>query len=135
MLASEEAVKEHNLKPLARVVGFSVVGVEPSIMGIGPSPAIKNLLKATGKTLNDIDLIDVSFRGMIIKTSGIEKHFDTFLYFWPQRLLFRRSFLQRSNSLTCKLFIGGKSGWEPNLANTVSVEAIRSVIHVFLAVF
>lgn len=59
-MASEEAVKNHGLKPLARIVGFSVVGVEPSIMGIGPSPAIKNLLKVTGKTLNDIDLIEVS---------------------------------------------------------------------------
>jgi len=46
---------------LARLVGYSVVGVEPSIMGIGPAPAIKNLLKATGKTLNDIELIEVRF--------------------------------------------------------------------------
>jgi len=47
------------LKPLARLVGYSVVGVEPSIMGIGPAPAIKNLLKATSKTLNDIELVKV----------------------------------------------------------------------------
>lgn len=60
ILASEEAVKQNNLKPLARLVGYSVVGVEPSIMGIGPAPAITNLLKATGKTLNDIDLVEVS---------------------------------------------------------------------------
>jgi len=49
------------LKPLARLVGYSVVGVEPSVMGIGPAPAIKNLLKATGKTLNDIELVEVRF--------------------------------------------------------------------------
>lgn len=59
MLASEDAVTKNNLKPLARLVGWSVVGVEPSIMGIGPAPAIKNLLKVTGKTLNDIDLVEV----------------------------------------------------------------------------
>lgn len=60
ILAGEEAVKSHGLKPLARLVGYSVVGVDPSIMGIGPAPAIRNLLKATGKTLNDIDLIEVN---------------------------------------------------------------------------
>ncbi|XP_046745103.1 3-ketoacyl-CoA thiolase, mitochondrial [Diprion similis] len=60
IVASEEAVKSQGLKPLARLVGYSVVGVEPSIMGIGPAPAIKNLLKATGKTLNDIDLVEIN---------------------------------------------------------------------------
>lgn len=59
ILASEDAVKSQNLKPLARLVGYSIVGVEPSIMGIGPSPAIKNLLKVTGKSLNDIELVEV----------------------------------------------------------------------------
>ncbi|XP_015515972.1 3-ketoacyl-CoA thiolase, mitochondrial [Neodiprion lecontei] len=60
IVASEEAVKSQGLKPLARLVGYSVVGVEPSIMGIGPAPAIKNLLKATGKTLNDIDIVEIN---------------------------------------------------------------------------
>ncbi|GLV40580.1 yippee interacting protein 2 [Carabus blaptoides fortunei] len=60
VLAGEEAVRQHNLTPLARLVGYSVVGVEPSIMGIGPVPAIQNVLKATGKTLNDIDLIEIN---------------------------------------------------------------------------
>lgn len=60
VLASEEAASKNNLKPLARIVGYSVVGVDPSIMGIGPAPAIRNLLKVTGKTLNDIDLIEIN---------------------------------------------------------------------------
>lgn len=38
------------------------MGVDPSIMGIGPSPAIKHLLKVAGLTLNDIDLVEVSFK-------------------------------------------------------------------------
>ncbi|KAL4709249.1 hypothetical protein ACJJTC_010710 [Scirpophaga incertulas] len=58
VLANEEAAK--NLKPLARLVGWSVVGVDPSIMGIGPVPAIENLLKATNMTLNDIDLVEIN---------------------------------------------------------------------------
>nr|BAN20370.1 yippee interacting protein [Riptortus pedestris] len=60
ILASEKAVKENNLTPLARLVGYSVVGVEPSIMGIGPAPAITALLKTAGKTLNDIDLVEIN---------------------------------------------------------------------------
>lgn len=61
MVASEEACKEYGYKPLARLVGYSVAGVDPSIMGIGPVPAIRNLLKAAGKTLDDIDLVEVEF--------------------------------------------------------------------------
>ncbi|XP_026755846.1 3-ketoacyl-CoA thiolase, mitochondrial [Galleria mellonella] len=58
VLANEAAAK--NLKPLARLVGWSYVGVDPSIMGIGPVPAIQNVLKATNLTLNDIDLIEIN---------------------------------------------------------------------------
>lgn len=53
-------MKNNNLKPLARLAGYATVGVDPSIMGIGPAPAIKNLLKATGHTLNDIDLVEIN---------------------------------------------------------------------------
>ncbi|XP_017781630.1 PREDICTED: 3-ketoacyl-CoA thiolase, mitochondrial [Nicrophorus vespilloides] len=60
VLASEEAVAKHNLTPLARVVSYSTVGVEPSIMGIGPVSAIQNALKAAGKTINDMDLIEIN---------------------------------------------------------------------------
>ncbi|KAH9639039.1 hypothetical protein HF086_003570 [Spodoptera exigua] len=58
VLAGEEAAK--GLKPLARLVGWSYVGVDPSIMGVGPVPAIENLLKATKMSLNDIDLIEIN---------------------------------------------------------------------------
>jgi len=60
IVASEDAVKKHNLKPLARLVGYAIVGVDPSIMGIGPAPAIRLLLERTGKKLTDIDLFDVN---------------------------------------------------------------------------
>lgn len=60
VLASEEAVKANGLKPLARLVAYATVGVDPSIMGIGPSPAIQNLLKVSGKTLNDIEMIEIN---------------------------------------------------------------------------
>ncbi|XP_043287650.1 3-ketoacyl-CoA thiolase, mitochondrial [Venturia canescens] len=60
ILASEDAVKSEGLKPLARLVGYSTVGVDPSVMGIGPAPAIRNLLKLTGKTLNDMEIIEIN---------------------------------------------------------------------------
>ena len=59
VLASEAAVKEHSLTPLARLVGYAVAGVEPTIMGIGPAPAIRKLLEKSGLTLNDIALVEV----------------------------------------------------------------------------
>ena len=60
IVASEDAVKKHDLTPLAHLVDYSVAGVDPTIMGIGPVYAIRNLLAKTGKSLEDIDLVEVS---------------------------------------------------------------------------
>lgn len=60
ILATEEAVKAHGLKPLARVAGWQVAGVDPTIMGIGPVPAIRKLLAKTGLTLDKIDQVEVN---------------------------------------------------------------------------
>lgn len=79
ILADANTVKENNLEPLARIVSYHVSGVDPKvkvitdhlkrqlifnlklkIMGIGPSPAIKNLLKKNQLTVDQIDLFDVS---------------------------------------------------------------------------
>ncbi|KAL7741646.1 hypothetical protein ACLKA6_019412 [Drosophila palustris] len=60
VVASEQALKEYNLKPLARLVAFSFVGVKPEIMGIGPVPAIQNVLRVAGKKLEEIDLIEIN---------------------------------------------------------------------------
>lgn len=59
VLASEESVKQNGFKPIARLAGWSFVGVDPAIMGIGPVPAIQNLLRVSNLTLNDIDLVEV----------------------------------------------------------------------------
>lgn len=60
IIASEEAVKKYNLKPLARIVSSAVVGVEPRIMGIGPVEASNKALKKAGLTMNDIDIIELN---------------------------------------------------------------------------
>lgn len=60
LLANEKAIKEFNLKPLARFVGFEVAGVAPEIMGIGPIAAIPKVLKKTGLNLSQIEWIELN---------------------------------------------------------------------------
>ncbi len=59
-LASEEAVAQYQLKPLAKIVASAVVGVEPRIMGIGPVPATQKALAKAGLSLQDIDIIELN---------------------------------------------------------------------------
>lgn len=60
LLASENAVKKNNLKPLARFVSMGVAGTEPRIMGIGPVEASNTALKKAGLSWNDIDIIELN---------------------------------------------------------------------------
>jgi acetyl-CoA acyltransferase len=60
LLASERAVKEYGLKPLARFVSFSVAGVPPDIMGIGPIAAIPKALAQAGITKEQLDWIELN---------------------------------------------------------------------------
>ena len=58
VLASADAVKAQGLKPLARLVGYAHVGVEPTIMGIGPVSATRKVLERTGLSVKDLDVIE-----------------------------------------------------------------------------
>ena len=60
LLASGDAVKKYNLKPLARILSSAVVGVEPRIMGIGPVEASNKALQKAGLTWKDIDVIELN---------------------------------------------------------------------------
>ncbi|EJU05023.1 acetyl-coenzyme A acyltransferase 2 [Dacryopinax primogenitus] len=60
VVASEDVVKQHNLKPLARIVSWGITACEPTIMGIGPVEAIKMALSRAGKNLSEIGIIDVN---------------------------------------------------------------------------
>jgi acetyl-CoA C-acetyltransferase len=60
LVASHEAVKKYNLTPMARILGMATAGVEPRIMGYGPVPAVNRLLKRTGVTLDDIEVIELN---------------------------------------------------------------------------
>jgi 3-oxoadipyl-CoA thiolase len=60
LLASETAAKNHGLEPLARVVNWAVIGVEPRLMGIGPAPASIKALDASGLKVGQMDLIELN---------------------------------------------------------------------------
>jgi acetyl-CoA acyltransferase len=60
LLASESALKTQNLKPLVRIVGAAVAGVEPRIMGIGPVLASQKVLERSGLTLDQMDVLELN---------------------------------------------------------------------------
>jgi len=60
LIASDEAVEKYSLKPRAKIIGATTVGVEPRIMGFAPAPAIKKLLKQANLTLEQMDVIELN---------------------------------------------------------------------------
>jgi acetyl-CoA C-acetyltransferase len=60
LVLSERAVDRLGVKPMARMVGYDIVGVDPAIMGIGPVPAVRNVMRRTGLTLEQMELIELN---------------------------------------------------------------------------
>ena len=60
LLASEKAIKKYNLTPLVEVIAIGQGGVKPEIMGLGPTPAIREALKNAGLNLKEIDLLELN---------------------------------------------------------------------------
>ncbi|QKE27339.1 acetyl-CoA acetyltransferase [Arcobacter acticola] len=60
LIASEDAVKKYNLKPLVEIVDIAQVGIDPSVMGLSPAYAIEKLLNKTGVDISDIDVIEIN---------------------------------------------------------------------------
>lgn len=60
LITNREFADTHGLKPLARVIGIASAGVEPKYMGIGPVPAVQKILKQTGLTLGQMDVIELN---------------------------------------------------------------------------
>ncbi|MCL6248763.1 3-oxoadipyl-CoA thiolase [Acinetobacter sp. ANC 4945] len=60
LIASDDAINKFKLKPRAKIIAATVVGVEPKIMGFGPAPAIKKLLAQTGLSLEQMDVIELN---------------------------------------------------------------------------
>ena len=60
LLASAEAVKKYNLKPIAKIRSMAIAGVDPAVMGIGPIPATQKALKRAGLEVKDLDLVELN---------------------------------------------------------------------------
>ncbi len=60
VVAGEAAVAEHGLAPRARIVSYATAGVEPSLFGLGPVPAIRKALDQAGLTLDEMDAVDIN---------------------------------------------------------------------------
>jgi acetyl-CoA acetyltransferase family protein len=60
LLASEAAVSQYNLRPMARIVSMAVAGVDPAIMGMGPVPASRKALKRAGLRVSDLGLVELN---------------------------------------------------------------------------
>ena len=77
VLASGEAVKKYNLKPMAKLIGWGQGGVDPKIMGVGPVPASRQAMAKAGVTIDDIDLVEANeaFAAQSIAVAR-ELHFD-----------------------------------------------------------
>ena len=60
LLASEKAVKQYGLEPMARIVGSAASGVEPRIMGIGPVPAVRKVLARHDWTIDSLDIVELN---------------------------------------------------------------------------
>jgi len=78
IIASARGVADYGLKPTARLAGWATVGVDPSIMGMGPAPAIRKVLDSRGLSLDDIDLFEINeaFAGQFLaveKELGLDR--------------------------------------------------------------
>lgn len=60
VVASEQFVQDHGLQPIARIVSWGVAGVDPTVMGIGPVPAIKQALERANLSIEDLDVVEVN---------------------------------------------------------------------------
>ncbi|MEW9922566.1 3-oxoadipyl-CoA thiolase, partial [Marimonas sp. MJW-29] len=60
LIASDQAIKDHNLEPIARIVAMNAAGVEPRVMGLGPVPACQKVLARTGLQAEQMDVVELN---------------------------------------------------------------------------
>ena len=76
VIASEEALKKYNLKPLAEIISTGIGGVDPKVMGLGPVPATRQALKRANLALKDIELIELN-EAFAAQSLGVIQEFVT----------------------------------------------------------
>ena len=75
VIASEKFAKDRDLRPLGRLVSWSVAGVDPAVMGIGPVPASRDALAKAGLSMDDMDLIEVN-EAFAAQTCAVERELE-----------------------------------------------------------
>jgi len=75
VMTTMQKAEEEGLKPIGRLVGWAAVGVEPSIMGIGPAPASRRVLERAGLTWSDIDVIEIN-EAFAVQYLAVEKELE-----------------------------------------------------------
>ena len=96
IVMSERMVKELNLEPIARLVSYATGGVDPRIMGMGPIAAVPKALKLAGKTLADIDLIEMN-EAFAAQSIAVMRHLD----FDPDKLNINGGAIALGHPLGC----------------------------------
>ncbi|MCL2409882.1 MAG: acetyl-CoA C-acetyltransferase [Oscillospiraceae bacterium] len=75
LVVSEQFMKEHNLNPVARFIAMATVGVDPTLMGLGPVAAVRTLLEKVGKTIGDIGLFEAN-EAFAVQALGVAKQLE-----------------------------------------------------------
>ncbi len=118
LIASESAVKKYNLTPLVEIKALGQGGVDPSIMGMGPVPAIKNAFQKTDITLSDIDLIELN-EAFAAQSLGVLKELEN------KSNVSREWFMERTNVNGGAIALGHPIGASGNRITTTLVHEMK----------
>ena len=127
MVVSEDALKKFNLKPLCEIVGIGQGGVDPSVMGLGPVPAIRNALKHAHVKLSDIELVELN-EAFAAQSLGVVHELV------QEHGIDREAFLKKTNVNGGAIALGHPVGASGNrIMVTLIHEMIKSDKHLGLA--
>lgn len=127
MIVSEDALKKFNLKPLCEIVGIGQGGVDPSVMGLGPVPAIRNALKHAHVKLSDIELVELN-EAFAAQSLGVVHELV------QEHGIDREAFLKKTNVNGGAIALGHPVGASGNrIMVTLIHEMIKSDKHLGLA--
>ena len=118
LIASENAVREYNLKPMAEIVSVGQGGIDPSIMGMGPVPAVNSALKKAGMSLSDIELIELN-EAFAAQSLGVRAEL------MKQHKLPEKWFIERTNVNGGAIALGHPIGASGNRITTTLLHEMR----------
>jgi len=118
LIASEEACKEYSLTPLVEIVGIGQGGVDPKVMGLGPVPAIRNVLSSTNMKLQDIDLFELN-EAFAAQSLGVLKELE------DEHKMSKEDILAKTNVNGGAIALGHPVGASGNRITTTLIHEMR----------